>query len=433
MQYQPTIYEQIVIDYLNKTEKPYSYYEKEWVARGYTKEDFIQYRQDIEYAKRLTEEKDFNVVTAANAAKDHVKNRNNIVTFRLNDKEKQIVLEAEDMGRIKAGEIIKYDGYSRDIRGIDYMDIPKEIDAFVIFSGHPGSGIAAVYSWYTDLMKTGKPKKLVFLGLHDNQGNTNFDTQGLRFNTKSEVEMYVRFFRELGIPKKIIKENLITPRDISTADNIEMLAVIRNKFFDYKKNEDVNFVMFGYPAYQKRIASEFAYGFQKLEDEERVGGTNFYIPDSPVSKNEKDRYFSYDDLNGIAQDVCIGNCLAHPFRVKAGGRFDSKLGKYPEQFKPLLALSLVYSYPNVANELAGTDLKVAAVMKIMRAMQHKVKGWEDPRKVDATIRRGVKQLRKRLLLEHKINNEIASKKGNRIRLDKFLDFYRSKSRYHFVF
>lgn len=119
--------------------------------------------------------------------------------------------------------------------------------------------------------------------------------------------------------------------------------------------------------------------------------------------------------------------------MKAGGRFDSKLGKYPEQFKPFLALSLVYLYPNVANELAGTDLKVAAVMKIMRAMQHKVKGWEGPRKVDATIRRGVKQLRKRLLLEHKINNEIASKKGNRIRLDKFLGFYRSKSRYHFVF
>lgn len=430
MQYQPTVYEQIVTDYLNGNIKPYSFYEREWTARGYTKKDFIQYKQDIEYAKKLTEVENFNVVAAANMAKEHVKNRDDIVTFRLLDSEKQVVMEAEDMGRIKAGEVIKYDGYKREIRGIDYMDIPKEVDAFVVFSGHPGTGMAAVEAWYNDLMKTGKPKKLVFLGLHDNQGNTNFNTQGLKFNTKSEVEMYVRFFRELGVPKKFIKENLITPKDISTADNIDMLAMIRNNFFsdNDKQGKDVNFAMFGYPAYQKRIASEFAYGFQKLEDEGKVKGTNFYIPDAPVSQNENERYFSYDDLNGICQDICIGNCMAHPYRVKAGGRFDSKLGKYPEKFKPLLALSLVYSYPNVANELAGTDLKVGAVMKILRAMQHKVKEWEDPVKVDATIRRGAKQLRKKMLSECKINNEIASKKGNRIRLNKFMKFYKGAGR-----
>lgn len=61
--------------------------------------------------------------------------------------------------------------------------------------------------------------------------------------------MYVRFFKACGVPKKFIKECLVTPKDISTADNIEMLAEIRNRFFD--KSKDVNFVMFGYPAYQK--------------------------------------------------------------------------------------------------------------------------------------------------------------------------------------
>lgn len=42
--------------------------------------------------------------------------------------------------------------------------------------------------------------------------------------------MYVRFFKACGVPKKFIKECLVTPKDISTADNIEMLAEIRNRF-----------------------------------------------------------------------------------------------------------------------------------------------------------------------------------------------------------
>ena len=90
MQYQPTVYEQIVTDYLNGDIKPYSFYEREWTERGYTKKDFIQYKQDIEYAKKLTEVENFNVVAAANMAKEHVKNRDDIVTFRLLDSEKQV-------------------------------------------------------------------------------------------------------------------------------------------------------------------------------------------------------------------------------------------------------------------------------------------------------------------------------------------------------
>lgn len=409
MQYKPTVYEQIVTDYLKDNLQPYSAYAKEWNERGYAIADFAQYVKDIKYAAELAKTPDLGMVAACKIAKEHVKDRQDIVTFNLTKQEKETVLQAEDKGRIKAGEVVKYDGYSRQIKGVDYLDIPQDADALVVFSGHPGSGAAAVEAWYNDFKKHSKAKKLVFLGLHDNQGNTNFADENLKFNVRSEVEMYIRYFKACGVPKDYVKECLVTPKDISTADNIELLAEIRNKFFD--KNKDVNFVMFGYPAYQKRIASEFAYGFQKLEDDKKVAGTNFYIPDAPVSKNEKDRYLSYDNLNGIAQDIIIGNCLAHPYRVSAGGRFDSKLGKYPEEFKPLLPISLVYSYPNVPNELAGTDMQTAAVLKILRAMQHQVKGWENPKRVDDTIKRSVIDLRKKLLRDGLVSNDIISRQG----------------------
>lgn len=426
MSYKPTIYEQIVQDYINGKLKDYQDYEKDWKARGLAKKDYLQYIKDIAYAESLLGLPDVNIVKAANMAKEHVKNRTDIVTFKLSKEEKKTVLEAEDLGRIKNGDVIKYDGYNREIKGIDYLDIPKEADAFVIFSGHPGSGAAAVEAWYNDFKKNGKPKKLVFLGLHDNQGNTNFSDKKLEFNVKSEVEMYVRFFKACGVHKKFVKECLVTPKDISTADNIEMLAEIRNIFFD--KDKDVNFVMFGYPAYQKRIASEFAFGFQHLEDESKVAGTNFYIPDVPVALKEKDRYLSYDDLNGIAQDIIIGNCVAHPYRVSAGGRFDSKLGAYPEKFKPLLPLSMVYSYPNVANELAGTDTHTASIMKILRAMQHQVNGWEDAKKVDMSIKKCACELRKKLIKKGLVSNDIISQKGKG-RLKNFVKFFKdSKTR-----
>lgn len=422
--YKPTVYEQIVIDILNGDFKKYSQYADEWEERGYNQQQFNQYVKDVKYAYSLTKKEPFNVVSASNQAKKSVAHRKDIVTFSLTKDEKKTVLEAEDRGRIKNGAVIEYHGYNRKIRGVDYLKLPEETDAIVIFSGHPGSGAAAVESWYSDYKRTGKRKKLLFLGLHDNQGNTNFSNNRLKFNVKSEVEMYIRFFKALGVPKKFIKECVVTPKDISTADNIEMLAEMRNRFF--AKDKAVNLVMFGYPAYQKRIASEFAYGFQQLENEGRVAGTNFFIPDVPVAQNEKDRYLSYDNLDGIAQDIIIGNCMAHPYRVNVGGRFDSDLGQYPEQYKPLLSLSLVYSYPNVANELAGTDIKVASVMKILRAMQHQVKGWEDPEKVDAGITRCACNLRKKLIHDGLVNNDIVSKQGN-ISSNKFTElFFKTK-------
>ena len=413
MSYQPTVYEQIVQDFLDGKKLQFENYQEELTARGWgDKKYFDAYVEDMKYIKSLMDEPDFNLRKAADIVKkNHPSKNEDVLRFALTDKEKEIVLKAEELGSVKDGEVIEYDGYDKKIVCADYKKLPSNADAFVIFSGHPGAAEPAIEAWLTDLKNTGKPKKLIFLGLYDNQGNTDFSQEGLQYNTGSEVEMYVRYCRSLGISEEILQECLVTPNDTSTEDNTQLLAEIRNKYFADKR--DVNFVMFGYPAYQKRIASEFSFAFDQMEKDGKVASTNFIMPAVPTSKDEHYRFLSYDNLNGIAQDIIIGNCMAHPYRVKAGGRFDSKLGNYPEEFKPLLPISLVYSYPNVANELAGTRTDVATMLKLLRAVQHDVYQFENPRKVDFTIKRNLVDVAKRLALEGLTTAELI-RDGNKL-------------------
>lgn len=399
LSYKPTVYEQIVRDFLDGKELKFENYQEKLARRGWgEKRYFDAYVKDIEYIKSLMDSPDFNLRKAADAVKNYHPSKNDyVLRFSLTDEEKQIVLQAEELGSVKDGEIIEYDGYDKKIVCADYEKLPHNTDAFVIFSGHPGAAEPAIESWLTDLKNTGEPKKLIFLGLYDNQGNTDFSQENLQYNTGSEVEMYVRYCRSLGVSEEILKECLVTPNDTSTEDNTKLLAEIRNKFF--KNKDDVSFVMFGYPAYQKRIASEFSFAFNQMEKNGEVKPTHFIMPAVPIKKNENDRFLSYDNLDGIAQDIIIGNCMAHPYRVSAGGRFDSKLGSYPKEFKPLLPISLVYSYPNVARELAGTDEKVGTIMKLLRAEQHSVYQFENPYRVDSTIKRNLIDVAKRLTLK----------------------------------
>lgn len=427
--YKPTVYEQIVTDFLAGKSPRYKSYKKELTMRGWAdKRYFDAYVEDIRYIKKIMDAPDFNLRAAADIVKKHHPSENkDVLRFSLTEREKKIVLSAERRGMFKDGEVAEYDGYKRKIEAHDYLNLPNKADAFVIFSGHPGSAEPAIEAWFADYKRTGKAKKLVFLGLYDNQGNTDFSRDGLKFNTGSEVEMYVRYCREVGISEEIIKECLVTPSDTSTEENTSLLAEIRNKYFAADK--EVNFVMFGYPAYQKRIASEFAFQFQKMTDEGKVAPTNFIMPVVKQEKNEKYRYLSYDNLDGIAQDIIIGNCLAHPYRVNAGGRFDSKLGEYPKKYKALLPLSMVYSYPNVANELAGTDVKVATMMKLLRAIQHNAYGWEDAKKVDSTIMYNVLMLRKRMAHNGLLSAEVAFHGNNQSKIDNLKAISSSKHDY----
>ncbi len=401
--------------------------------KGYSEKQLAEFAGDMNLLQRLVENPQFNLRLAADIVKKyHPSNNKDVLYYALTAPEKKIVLSAERKGMFKDGEVIEYDGYNRKIEAHDYLNLPAKSDAFVIFSGHPGSAEPAIEAWLKDYKRTGKAKKLIFLGLYDNQGNTDFSQEGLEFNTGSEVEMYVRYCRKVGISEEILRECLVTPTDTSTDDNINLLAEIRNKFFD--KNKDVNFVMFGYPAYQKRIASEFAFKFQKFEDEGKVAPTNFIMPVVKQETRERYRYLSYDNLDGIAQDIIIGNCLAHPYRVEAGGRFDSKLGKYPKKYKSLLMLSLVYSYPNVAKELiengetreisqilenvrSAQIMKIATKMKLLRAIQHEVYGWENAKRVDGTMQYNVLTLRKRLAREGLLSAEVAFHGNNQSKID----------------
>lgn len=432
--YKPTVYEQIVRDFLDGKELNYNDYKAELAERGWKeKRYFDTYVADMKAIKELMDKPDFNLRAAADTVKQfHASDRKDVLRFSLTDREKQIVLKAEQNGMFKDGEVVKYNGYDKTIEAHDYLNLPKKADAFVIFSGHPGSAEPAIEAWVADYKRTGEAKKLIFLGLYDNQGNTDFSQSNLKFNTGSEVEMYVRYCRELGISEEILKECLVTPTDTSTQENTTLLAEIRNRFFD--KNKDVNFVMFGYPAYQKRIASEFAFQFQRmakegLENGEKLAPTSFIMPVVQPSQKESYRYLSYDNLDGIAQDIIIGNCLAHPYRVSAGGRFDSQMGKYPEEYKPLLPISLVYSYPNVAKELAGTDEKVGTMMKLLRAVQHKAYQWEDSKCVDSTMMYNTLMLRKRLVHEGLLSAEAIFHGNNKSKTDYLKEVLASRHNY----
>jgi len=399
--YQPTVYEQIVRDFLEGKDIKYEDYQAELAERGWTdKRYFDVYKKDMEFIKSLMDSPDFNLRQAADVIKKHHTenfSKEDTLYFSLTDKEQQTLSAYEEDFLFKDGEIVEYDGYDKQIVCADYKNLPPSTDAYVIFSGHPASAEAATEAWFEDLKRTGEPKKLIFLGLYDNQGNTDFSNQDLKYNTGSEVEMYVRYCRKLGISEEILKECLVTPNDTSTKDNIALLAEIRNKQFG--KNEDASFAMFGYPIYQKRIASEFAFEFNQMEKSGQVKSTNFVMPVVPLNNDINLTDLPYDSSKRVKQDISVGNCMAHPYRVSAGGRFNSDLGAYPDKLKPLLPLSLVYSYPNVANELAGTDTRVGTMMKLLRAAQHESYQMENPRIVDHLIQINLDKHRKKMAVE----------------------------------
>lgn len=101
MTYKPTVYEQIIIDYLSSGLKDFSHYQPEWEKRGFKKTDFAQYIEDIQYAHSLMQQPGFNVVKASNQAKEHVKNRTGIVTFTLTMKKNKSYWKQKTEGASK--------------------------------------------------------------------------------------------------------------------------------------------------------------------------------------------------------------------------------------------------------------------------------------------------------------------------------------------
>jgi hypothetical protein len=137
-EYKPTVYEQIVTDFLAGKNLNYDDYKDELSARGWSeKRYFDAYVKDMEFIKELMESPDFNLRVAADIVKkNHPSKDEDVLRFSLLDKEKKIVLAAEQRGMFKDGEVIEYEGYDKKIEAHDYLNLPEKADAFVIFSGH---------------------------------------------------------------------------------------------------------------------------------------------------------------------------------------------------------------------------------------------------------------------------------------------------------
>ena len=157
LSYKPTVYEQIVQDFLDDKELKFENYQKQLAERGWEdKRYFDAYVQDIKYIKHLMDSPDFNLRKVADIVKrNHPSKNEDVLRFSLTDEEKEIVLKAEEMGAVREGEKIEYDGYDKKIECADYKNLPTDADAFVIFSGHPGSAEPAIEAWLTDLKNTG--------------------------------------------------------------------------------------------------------------------------------------------------------------------------------------------------------------------------------------------------------------------------------------
>ena len=211
MSHQISVYERIVTEICQGRDVKYQDYAEEWRRRGHYKEEFATFVKYVRYANNLVNEKDFTLKSAIEKAKQAGKTitKEPIPEFLLLPSEKKTILKAEDQGRIKAGEVIKFKGYSRAIIGCDYIKLPEDTEAFVVFSGHPGAASPAVYAWFKHFRRTGKAVKLIFLGLKDNQGNSDFTDSSLVYNVGSEQEMYRRYFKAMGViflPKTILPD-----------------------------------------------------------------------------------------------------------------------------------------------------------------------------------------------------------------------------------
>lgn len=316
-----------------------------------------------------------------------------IINYHLLPEEIKIILEAEKLGRGQQGEILAYeDQYGKKaVNSVDYRKIISNVggrkDIIIIFSGHQQTGTKAAEAIYRYVMINGKlPDGIIFLGLEDNQNLTEFNDKFV-IRQKSEYQMYYNELKALGIPKAILDKLLMVPTDTDTMQNIGLLINTLNKY----GLDNVNLYFVSYPVYQLRVATEFAFGLTQRED---APDCHLFIADiapkkfvnfeqafqacmcGDISQEEFNnidfddiRILSYDRPDMQLFDLSLANCVAHLYREHGKTRYAIPgLDNYPEEFKALAPLGLGYSYPNVVNELCGTDEKVAGILKIMRTL-----------------------------------------------------------------
>lgn len=341
----------------------------EFAERGHSAEEFANWVETAQMVLSELSNNDGNVnKTKAECREQYLKELMKVPFYRLTTSEIETIKDSEWYGCGKNDSLIfTYD--DKDVESFAhkylYCNEGGRKDILVVFSGHPRTGIWAAETVFAYVDRYQKlPDGVIFLGLHDNQGMTHF-SNGYKFRRGSEARMYQRQMLAQGLPKSWLNKFLMEPSDTSTEENAELLVETCRKYGLDK--EGINLICVTYPAYQLRVATELSFA---LKDKLPKAWIRIAHVTPCMEELGEKRYFSYEKPEGQLPDLTFANCVAHLFREWGVKRFHPRCleDEYPEEYKPLAPLFLAYSYPNVVNELCGTDMTVAAVLKVIRTL-----------------------------------------------------------------
>lgn len=306
--------------------------------------------------------------------------------YRLFQSEIDTILRAEQYGRGLRDVLLEYcDKFAnKQVISEDYRNIQANRggrpDIVLVYSGHQQTGHKATELIYRYVTNNGKlPEYLFNIGFEDNQNMTDFSPE-FKYRKRSEADTYANEEEALGLPKEYVRKLWLDPSDTDTWQNINVVASLKKRF----GIEECNLIIVGYPVYQLRTATEFAWGLGNNED-----APNCYITIADIEPKmyataegteggyDDYRILSYDQPEYQLADLSLMNCCAH-IHLRTSGEDQIRyqfpwLEAYPEEFKRLGAMFMSYSYPNVYSAMLGSegdekklDEEVASVMKILR-------------------------------------------------------------------
>lgn len=298
-----------------------------------------------------------------------------IPNYRLFESEVDTILAAEEYGRGPRGVILDYcDGSNfgnKQVISVDYRKIEANRggrqDVILVYSGHQLTGHRATELIYRYLKNNGKlPEHIFNIGFEDNQNMTDFSPE-YQYRKRSEADTYTNEEIALGLPEEYVRKLWLDPNDTDTWQNIKVVASLKERF----GIEECNLIIIGYPVYQLRTATEFAWG---LGHAENAPDCHITIADIEPQKYMEERILSYDQPLYQLGDLSLMNCCAHIHLRHNDARYPlPNLAEYPESFKRLGAMFMAYSYPNVYSAMLGSegkekerDEEVASIMKILR-------------------------------------------------------------------
>lgn len=448
-QYRVSVYERIEQAVIEGKEPIFEDYKQELIFLGHgdgdenkCQKEFVGYYKRVEFAwkmiKKLSEEGNlnpgnltkevaniFSKTTPKEVVDEFSTNQmalRNTPTlhYKLSEKQKEWAKKSIEAGRYrpKKGEELsykdKFTGEEKVVASHSYKNLPRNTDALVVFSGHNDTANKAVEAYLSCYKNHRKLPKLFFLGLVDHQNNTAFGNDEYKFRVDSEAEMYRRMFKAHGIPSELVDECIVTPNDVTTAQNGELLKTCIDKYLGDK----ANVALIGYAAYEQRMAAEFP---KLLKDSNK--DINFIIADVLESK---DKLHAVENLEGEAKHITSGGNQAN--LVRAYGEYEddnaqrlnnavSERGlNYQE--KTLLLTGTGHGWPNHITENVTMENKTAMLRWVMNKIDLTSRDEADPKVQDKQIELSVLKSKKKLVVLGLLPEEVA--KSQNLSKDEFL-------------